>query len=105
MTMAGAVWVLGEQWRGALADITYELLALGRPVADGLGVPLEVVLLGSGVDHRAGPVRGGAGELLHRPEDAGRWPGGAVPHLRREDGGAGGARGQDRGGGRAARVA
>ncbi len=54
--MAGAVWVLGEQWRGALADITYELLALGRPVADGLGVPLEVVLLGSGVEHLAGSL-------------------------------------------------
>jgi electron transfer flavoprotein alpha subunit len=48
--MAGAVWVLAEQWRGALSDVTYELLALGRQVADGLGVPLEAVLLGSGAD-------------------------------------------------------
>jgi len=48
--MAGAVWVLAEQWRGALSDVTYELLSLGRQIADGLGVPLEAVLLGSGVD-------------------------------------------------------
>jgi electron transfer flavoprotein alpha subunit len=48
--MAGAVWVLAEQWRGALSDVTYELLALGRQVADGLGTPLEAVLLGSGAE-------------------------------------------------------
>jgi electron transfer flavoprotein alpha subunit len=44
--MAGNVWVLAEQWRGQLSEITYELLALGREVATGLGVPLQVVLLG-----------------------------------------------------------
>jgi len=45
--MSGAVWVLAEQWRGAVSDVTYELLALGRQLADGLGAPLEAVLLGS----------------------------------------------------------
>jgi electron transfer flavoprotein alpha subunit len=44
--MAGNVWVLAEQWRGELSDITYELMALGRELAQGLGVSLEAVLLG-----------------------------------------------------------
>jgi electron transfer flavoprotein alpha subunit len=37
---------MAEQWRGELSEITYELLALGRELADGLGVQLEAVLLG-----------------------------------------------------------
>ncbi len=51
--MAGAVWVLAEQWRGTVSDVTYELLALGRQVADGLAVPLEAVLLGHGAEELA----------------------------------------------------
>lgn len=47
--MTGNVWVLVEHWRGNVSDITYELLALGREVADALGVKLEAVLLGSQV--------------------------------------------------------
>lgn len=44
--MAGEIWVLAEQWRGQISEITYEGLALGRELADGLGVPLQAVLLG-----------------------------------------------------------
>lgn len=44
--MAGNVWVLAEHWRGHLSDVTFELLALGRELASGLGTPLEAVLLG-----------------------------------------------------------
>jgi electron transfer flavoprotein alpha subunit len=47
--MTGNVWVVAEQWRGQLSEITYETLALGREVADGLGVPLTAVLAGSGI--------------------------------------------------------
>lgn len=50
--MKGNVWVLAEQWRGQLSEITYELLALGRELADGLAVPLQAVLLG----HQAKPL-------------------------------------------------
>lgn len=46
--MSGTIWVLAEHWRGQLSPVTYELLALGREVADALGVPLEAVLLGHG---------------------------------------------------------
>jgi len=62
--MAGAVWVLAEQWRGHLSDVTFELLALGRQVADGLGVPLEAVLLGSGAENLAASL-GAADRVLY----------------------------------------
>ena len=45
--MTGNIWVLAEQWRGRISEVTYETLALGREVADALGVPLTAVLLGS----------------------------------------------------------
>lgn len=51
--MEGGIWVLAEQWRGRLSDVTYELLALGRELADGLGVPLQAILLGDGVKELA----------------------------------------------------
>ena len=43
--MAGNLWVVAENWRGKISDVTFELLALGRELADGLGVPLEAVVL------------------------------------------------------------
>ena len=46
--MAGNVWVVAEHWKGNISDATYELLALGRRLADSLGVRLEAVLLGHG---------------------------------------------------------
>ena len=48
MHMAGNVWVVADHWKGAISDGTYEVLALGRGVADALGVRLEAVLLGHG---------------------------------------------------------
>lgn len=44
--MAGNIWVLAEHWRGQLSEITYEVLALGRELADTLNVRLEATLLG-----------------------------------------------------------
>lgn len=46
--MAGNVWVAAEHWKGTISDATYELLAVGRGLADSLGVRLEAVLLGHG---------------------------------------------------------
>jgi len=51
--MAGNVWVLAEQWRGQISEVTYEALALGREVADQLGVRLQAVLLGHEARHLA----------------------------------------------------
>lgn len=44
--MAGNIWILAEQWKGQITESTYELLALGREVADAMGVSLEAVVLG-----------------------------------------------------------
>ncbi len=44
--MAGTVFVIVEHWRGKVTQISYELLALGREVADQLLAPLQAVLLG-----------------------------------------------------------
>jgi electron transfer flavoprotein alpha subunit len=54
--MAGNIWVLAEHWRGEVSEITYEALALGRELADSLGVKLEAVLLGSGSKALAGTL-------------------------------------------------
>jgi electron transfer flavoprotein alpha subunit len=52
--MAQNIWVVAEQWRGQATDATFELLALGRELADGLGTSLETVLFGHGVGDLAG---------------------------------------------------
>jgi electron transfer flavoprotein alpha subunit len=61
MAMAGNVWVVAEHWKGTISDATGELLAVGRGLADALGVRLEAVLLGHGVRDLAaslGPADG-----------------------------------------------
>jgi len=62
--MTGSVWVLAEQWRGRVSEIAFEALALGREVADGLGVPLEAVLLGHNIKDLAGEL-GKADKVLY----------------------------------------
>ncbi len=47
------VWVVVEQWRGAIPEITYEVLALGREVAGALGGSLQAVALGAAPLFRA----------------------------------------------------
>ena len=47
--MAGNIWVIAEQWRGQLSEITYEVLALGKELATVLGCELQAVLLGHNV--------------------------------------------------------
>ena len=44
--MAGNVIVIVQQWRGQISPITYELLALGRELADQSLTPLQAVLMG-----------------------------------------------------------
>ena len=40
------VWVIAEQWRGSLKNVTYELLAKGRELADTLRTDLSAVCFG-----------------------------------------------------------
>jgi len=62
--MAGNVWVLAEQWRGQLSDVTFELLVLGRELATTVGGPLQAVLLGHQVTDLAAKL-GAADSVLH----------------------------------------
>jgi electron transfer flavoprotein alpha subunit len=59
-----AIWIVAEQWRGKISPITYELLVLGRELADALGVPLEAVLAGSGAEE-PGATLGKADSVLY----------------------------------------
>jgi electron transfer flavoprotein alpha subunit len=43
------VWVYAEYRNGRIAPVSYELLGIGRQLADKRGVPLSAVLLGSGL--------------------------------------------------------
>lgn len=47
--MATGILVLAEQLRGGLADITFEMLGVGRQLADAMHGRLEVVLVGGGM--------------------------------------------------------
>src|SRR5271157_387001 len=51
--MTGNVSVLAEHWRGRISEATFETLALGREVADQLGVPLTAILTGWNSRHLA----------------------------------------------------
>ncbi len=62
--MRDNIWVLAEAWRGEISEITYQLLALGRELADGLGSPLEAVLLGHRTEHRLATL-GAADRVLY----------------------------------------
>jgi len=54
--MKGTICVLAEQWRGRISDVTYEALALGRELADELGVPLTAILTGCNAKDLAGKL-------------------------------------------------
>jgi electron transfer flavoprotein alpha subunit len=55
------VWVFAEQQGGKLAEVALELLGKGREIADGLGEPLEALLLGAGIATAAAKlIAGGA---------------------------------------------
>jgi electron transfer flavoprotein alpha subunit len=60
--MTGSICVFAEQWRGRISEVTYEALALGREVADDLGVPLTAILTGSNARELAQTL--GAADLV-----------------------------------------
>ncbi len=62
--MTGNIWVLAEQWRGQISEITYELLTLGQELARDLGVRVQAVLLGHNAQS-LGSTLGGADAVLY----------------------------------------
>jgi electron transfer flavoprotein alpha subunit len=64
------VWVIGEQWRGALKSVTYELLARGRYLADTLKTPLCAICFGNNLTEGDRLIACGADKvfLVNGPE-------------------------------------
>lgn len=44
------VWTIAEQYEGRLKDVSFELLARGRPLADAMETKLASLVVGAGVD-------------------------------------------------------
>ena len=61
--MASGILVLAEHLKGELSDITFELLGVGRTLADTLQAPLHAVVLGEAVSALAERL-GAADEVL-----------------------------------------
>jgi len=61
--MSNGILVLVEQVKGEISEITYEMLGLGRRLADELKVPLTAALTGGGVAGLAGQL-GAADKVL-----------------------------------------
>jgi electron transfer flavoprotein alpha subunit len=58
------ILIFGEQRKGRISSVVYELLGEGRKLADELGEDLTVVLLGAGLDEEAKTlVHGGADKV------------------------------------------
>lgn len=56
------VWILGEQRNGEISDVSYELIAWGRDLADKLSEKLTAVILGSNLKDKVN-------ELIYRGAD------------------------------------
>lgn len=59
------VWVFAEQRDGVVASVAYELLGVGRKLADELKTKLSAVLFGSNDEEAKELIRWGADEVYH----------------------------------------
>ncbi|GAB4319342.1 MAG: electron transfer flavoprotein subunit alpha/FixB family protein [Candidatus Sumerlaeia bacterium] len=67
--MSGSILIVAEHAKGQLTDMTFEMLAAGRRLAEARGAPLWTALLGSAVSALAEPLsRAGGVLLVDRPE-------------------------------------
>jgi electron transfer flavoprotein alpha subunit len=73
--MSTGILVLAEQQKGAVADITYEMLGVARKVAESLGGPVHAILLGKDVSALAARL-GAADRVLLADDPAWEQPAG-----------------------------
>ncbi len=59
------VWVFAEQRHGKVAGVAFELLGIGRRLADERGVELTAVLFGAGQKEAEELIKWGADKVLH----------------------------------------
>ena len=61
----GPVWVIAEQDRGDIPPVCFEILGQARKLAGKLGVPVEVVLLGKGIENLAELLFSAGADTVH----------------------------------------
>lgn len=65
------IWTFAEFRHCTIAPVTFELLGVGRSLADERGVPLSAVLLGSGVEQYAGLLIAAGADIIYLVDDPG----------------------------------
>ncbi len=63
------VWVFGEQKKGEIQSVVYELLGKGRELADKLGVELSCVLLGHNIEGKTKDLIAKGADLVYLVDD------------------------------------
>jgi len=63
------IWVFAEYRNGRIAPVTFELLGIGRELADQRGVPLSTVLLGSGVEAETEVLIASGADMVYFADD------------------------------------
>ncbi|MBE9524753.1 MAG: electron transfer flavoprotein subunit alpha, partial [Chloroflexi bacterium] len=59
------MWVIAEQVRGDIPAVCLEIIGQARKLADDLGVPVEVVLLGNGISDQVDLLFFAGADLVH----------------------------------------
>ena len=70
MSNSGEIWVIGEQRRGKLEEVSLELLSKGTALSQSMGVTLSAVLLGDEVEEVARELVFYGAEKVYLLEDA-----------------------------------
>ncbi len=65
----GPVWVIAEQIEGRVRAVSFQLIGHARKLADGLGTPVEVILLGESLDQQAQQVIASGADRVYLGDD------------------------------------
>jgi len=63
------IWVFAEFRHGAIAPVSFELLGIGRKLADQRGVPLSAILFGSGVEEQTPSLIACGADIVYFADD------------------------------------
>lgn len=63
------IWVFAEYRHGSIVPVSYELLGIGRKLADQRGVPLSAVLFGYGVKEKAASLIASGADIVYFVDD------------------------------------
>lgn len=63
------IWVVAEHRNGRTAPVTFELLGIGRELADQRAVPLSAVIFGAGVEAETGKLIASGADIVYVADD------------------------------------